>query len=91
MTNTYDYYFKDRFFEGFAVIIQVIIFGFFGLLLSIFYFLYKDYLNLIYLFLFLGFLFVFGLFDFNISLILLPITSIVGSTTFLLLKRKKNQ
>ncbi|WP_157503332.1 hypothetical protein [Mangrovimonas xylaniphaga] len=89
LTESYKYFIKNKFFEGYIIAFQVIVFDIIGLLLTIPYLIKKDFKNLTITGLFYGLLTLIGFLGFNISLVLLPILSIIATATMLRLTFNK--
>ncbi|WP_281239952.1 hypothetical protein [Flavobacterium praedii] len=73
VTDTIDYYFYNKFYEGFSMVISTTIFAFINLLILIIFTLRKDYKSLRVLGLINLFVFITGFLGFKIPLIILPL------------------
>lgn len=79
LTDTYDYFLKDKFYEGFMVVASVGIFDFVGLLFFSLLMSRKDFKNIKIISLFYVLLTFCSFLAFRISLVVLPIISTIAT------------
>ncbi len=82
-SDTYNYFINKKFFEGYIVAFQIIVFDFINLILIVPFLIKKDFINLLKASIFFIIITVISFFGFKLPLILIPLISFCAALYFL--------